>query len=133
MVKIRLTRRGKKGQPHYRIIAISARTKREGEALEYLGYLNPQTKPPTIKLEEDRIKYWLSQGAQPTDSVKNILIRNKLIKADKQKSSFVKKAGRKAQERIDKKAASKAEAKKPAQKEEVKEVAAAEKTTETQA
>jgi len=77
MLKIRLKRVGKKDKPHYRIIVIPARTKREGKAIEYIGYYNPLDKKVDVKLE--RAKYWLSVGAQPTDTVRSILAKHKII------------------------------------------------------
>ncbi|MFW5702656.1 MAG: 30S ribosomal protein S16 [Candidatus Dojkabacteria bacterium] len=83
MVKLRLTRTGKKHEPHYRLIAISARTKRDGEAIEYLGYYNPRSNPSTVDFNIERVKYWLSVGAQPTETVKGLLVKEKVLKADK--------------------------------------------------
>ncbi|MGB9857870.1 MAG: 30S ribosomal protein S16 [Dictyoglomaceae bacterium] len=73
MVKIRLTRVGAKNNPAYRIVAIDSRKPREGKHLEILGFYDPKTEPATIQIKEDRIKYWLSVGAQPSDTVKKIL------------------------------------------------------------
>lgn len=124
MVKIRLTRTGKKGAPHYRIIAIQAKTKRDGKALEYLGYYNPRTNPSTITLEKERIQYWLDQGAQPTDTVRRLLINNNVIEAPKEQKVFKKKPGRKRAERLE------AEAEKQAAAEEEKKTKAEEKKEE---
>ncbi|MBN2015755.1 30S ribosomal protein S16 [Candidatus Dojkabacteria bacterium] len=77
MLKIRLKRTGKRNQPSYRIIVIKARTKRDGRAVEYLGYLDPISKKLEVNVE--RAKYWLSVGAQPTDTVRSILAKHKLI------------------------------------------------------
>ncbi|MFN3698648.1 MAG: 30S ribosomal protein S16 [Dictyoglomus sp.] len=73
MVKIRLTRIGAKNKPAYRIIAIDSREPRDGKHLEILGFYDPKTDPATVQLKEDRILYWLSQGAQPTDTVLSLL------------------------------------------------------------
>lgn len=78
MLKIRLKRIGKKHDPQYRIIIIPARTKRDGKAVEYIGYYNPIRKE--IKLKVERAKYWLSIGAQPTNTVRRILVKQKLLK-----------------------------------------------------
>jgi len=99
MVKIRLTRTGKKHAPHYRIIAIQARTKRDGEALEYLGYYNPRTNPSTVELKKDRIEYWISNGAQPTDTVKRLLVNADILKKDKSTRKFNTKPGEQNLER----------------------------------
>lgn len=83
MLTIRLSRVGKKKQPEYRLI-INEKTKDPwGDVLEYLGYYNPRTKPATIKFEVERIKYWLSKGAQVSDTVKNILLEQKILEGEK--------------------------------------------------
>ena len=72
MLKIRLTRTGKKNQPSYRIVVKEARSKRDGKYTELLGYYNPLTDPATIKLDKDRYQSWLKKGAQPTDTVRRL-------------------------------------------------------------
>jgi small subunit ribosomal protein S16 len=69
MVRIRLRRVGAKKQPSYRVVAADKERPRDGRFLENLGFYNPRTEPATIELQEDRIFYWLSVGAQPSDSV----------------------------------------------------------------
>lgn len=71
MVKLRLTRMGRHKRAFYRIVAVDSRTKAEGGYIELLGHLDPITEE--IKLSEDAILKWLSQGAQPSDTIKNIL------------------------------------------------------------
>lgn len=72
-VKLRLTRLGKKKQPHYRLIATDARNAAGRNYIEELGKYNPNTEPPEIDFKEDRIRYWLSTGAQPSETVNNLL------------------------------------------------------------
>jgi len=72
-VKIRLQRHGKKGKPFYWIVAADARSKRDGRFLEKLGTYNPNTNPASIDLNVDGAVKWLQNGAQPTDTAKNIL------------------------------------------------------------
>ncbi|WP_121667001.1 30S ribosomal protein S16 [Mesonia aquimarina] len=72
-VKIRLQRHGKKGKPFYWIVAADARAKRDGKFLEKLGIYNPTTNPATIQLDVDSSVKWLQNGAQPTDTARNIL------------------------------------------------------------
>lgn len=108
MVKIRLKRFGKKQRPFYRIVVTKARSKRQGESLEDLGSYDPIKK--NITIDGDKIKYWLENGAQPSDTVKNILVKNKIIKADKNLKKFNSKPGKKAEERAAKKAEAKAAA-----------------------
>ncbi|HEU4945630.1 MAG TPA: 30S ribosomal protein S16 [Kribbella sp.] len=71
-VKIRLKRIGKKRAPHYRIVVMDARTKRDGRAIEEIGKYNPKAEPSFIHVESDRAQYWLSVGAQPTEAVEAI-------------------------------------------------------------
>ncbi len=77
-VKIRLRRMGKKKQPIYKIVAADSRSPRDGKYIESLGLYNPLTNPHTIDIKEDRVNYWLDNGAQPTATVKS-LIRQKGI------------------------------------------------------
>ncbi len=71
-VKIRLKRIGKKRAPHYRIVVMDARAKRDGRAIEEIGKYNPKTEPSFIHVESDRAQYWLGVGAQPTEAVEAI-------------------------------------------------------------
>jgi len=66
---------GKKKQPMYKIVAVDSRTKRDGRFIDAVGAYNPATNPMTITLKEDRVFHWLERGAQPTDTVKNLLSR----------------------------------------------------------
>ncbi len=85
-VKLRLKRMGKKRQPIYKVVAADVRSPRDGRFIEAIGLYNPKTNPATVQIEEERALYWLSVGAQPTDTVKNllsregILLKNELIK-----------------------------------------------------
>ena len=72
-VKLRLTRVGSKKNPVYRIVAADSRSPRDGKFLEIVGRYNPQTDPSTIELNGERIKDWLSKGAQPSDTVARLL------------------------------------------------------------
>ncbi len=72
MVRIRLRRAGGKGQPTHRIVAADRESPRDGRFIEILGDYNPRTEPSTIRIKEDRVFYWLSVGAQPSDSVQQI-------------------------------------------------------------
>lgn len=72
-VKIRLKRMGAKKAPFYRIIVADSRSPRDGRFIEKLGTYNPLTNPATIDVEEEATLNWLSKGAQPTDTVRNIL------------------------------------------------------------
>ena len=91
MLSIRLTRVGKKKQPIYRVIVLDKRKDPWGKFIENLGNYNPRTNPRTINLKIDRIKYWLSVGAQPSATVHNFLVDEKIIDAKKVKTTIVKK------------------------------------------
>jgi len=77
---------GKKKQPVYKVVAADSRSPRDGKFLEAVGLYNPLTNPHTIELKEDRVFYWLKNGAQPTDTVKSLLrqkgitLKHELIK-----------------------------------------------------
>jgi small subunit ribosomal protein S16 len=79
LVKIRLRRVGAKKQPSYRVVAADSRAPRDGRFLEILGHYNPRTDPPTFQVDEERVRYWLSVGAQPTDTVKRLLKQREII------------------------------------------------------
>lgn len=72
-VKLRLRRMGKKKQPIYKVVAADARSPRDGKFLEAVGVYNPLTDPHTVEIKEDRVLYWLDNGAQPTNTVKSLL------------------------------------------------------------
>ena len=72
-VKIRLQRHGKKGKPFYWVVAADSRARRDGRYLEKLGTYNPNTNPATVDIKVDRAVNWLQNGAQPTDTAKNLL------------------------------------------------------------
>jgi small subunit ribosomal protein S16 len=72
-VKLRLTRVGSKKNPIYRIVAADSRSPRDGKFLEIVGRYNPQTEPSTIEFDEERIRHWLSKGAQPSNTVQRLL------------------------------------------------------------
>jgi small subunit ribosomal protein S16 len=72
-VRIRLARHGAKKKPFYRIVASNGESPRDGRFLEKLGTYNPLVTPAEITLHGERIRYWLDQGALPSDTVKNIL------------------------------------------------------------
>jgi small subunit ribosomal protein S16 len=73
MLKIRLSRRGKKRQPSYRVVVADVNAKRDGRIVERIGHYNPLTDPAEFAIREDRALHWLSVGAQPTDAVRRLL------------------------------------------------------------
>ena len=72
-VKIRLRRTGAKKAPSYRVVVADSRYPRDGRFIEELGYYNPLTEPSTIKIDLEKAKNWIANGAQPTDTVKALL------------------------------------------------------------
>ena len=77
MIKLRLKKYGRKGQPCYRIVAMDSRTKRDGASIEELGFYNPMTDETHLKIE--RIKVRLKYGAHPTETVHNIFVKAKVF------------------------------------------------------
>lgn len=78
-VKIRLTRMGAKKAPFYRIVVMDSRKARDGEYIDQIGYYNPVKEPAEIKLDVEKAKKWLGNGAQPTDTVRDILKNNGVL------------------------------------------------------
>lgn len=72
MLKIKLSRVGKKGQSSYRVVVIEGKSRRDGRCVELLGTYNPRTNPATVKLDKKRYLYWQEKGAQPTETVSEI-------------------------------------------------------------
>ncbi len=73
MLKIRLARVGKKKQPAYRVVIADARKPRDGKFVEIVGHYNPRTEPTTFEVDEEKVKDWLTKGAQPTERVGKLL------------------------------------------------------------
>ena len=72
-VKIRLKRLGKIREPYYRVVIADSRTKRDGRAIEEIGKYHPKLEPSLIQIDSERVQYWLSVGAQPTEQVQHLL------------------------------------------------------------
>ncbi|MBE6070970.1 MAG: 30S ribosomal protein S16 [Clostridium butyricum] len=79
-VKIRLRRMGAKKAPFYRIVVADSRSPRDGKFIEEIGYYNPLTEPVEVKVDEEKVNKWLSNGAQPTETVKRLLTNAGLVK-----------------------------------------------------
>ena len=146
MVKIRLARGGAKKKPFYSIVATDSRKRRDSGYIERIGYFNPvaQGQEVRLQLEEDRLEYWVSQGAQISDRVKQLAreykdpsIREKYLAAKEAKIAAVEKAKSEAEAaaKAEAEAAAKAEAKAEAeaQKEQAEEVPAEEAPVEAAA
>ncbi len=78
-VRIRLKRMGAKKRPFYRVIVADARAPRDGRFIDTLGTYNPLTNPAEAKLDADKVRLWLSRGAQPSDPVRHLLAREGLL------------------------------------------------------
>ncbi|MEW6361420.1 MAG: 30S ribosomal protein S16 [Pyrinomonadaceae bacterium] len=76
MLAISLMRMGAKGKPFYRVVVKEKRSKRDGKYIENLGTYNPMTNPAEVKLNHERIQYWIGVGAKPTDTVASLIKHN---------------------------------------------------------
>ena len=79
MVKMRLRRMGAKKAPFYRVIVADSRSPRDGRFIEEIGYYNPLTTPVEVKIDADKAKKWLDNGAQPTETVKALLKKSGIV------------------------------------------------------
>lgn len=98
MLKIRLKRTGRSGQPHYRIVVMESHQPRDGKSFEEIGYYNPRTKPTTFEVDKELAAKWLAKGAQPSDTIAQYFVKLGLIKSLKRgstKPSTVKKEKKK--------------------------------------
>ena len=73
MLRIRLTRMGAKKKPFYRVVVTERRQARDGSFVEIVGHYNPGTDPPSVELDMDRLKHWMSKGARPSETVSSLL------------------------------------------------------------
>ena len=105
MLSIRFSRVGKKKAPVYRIVVMPKHKDPWAPATEILGHYNPRRQPKEFVANVDRVKYWLSQGAQATDTVWNLLVENKLVEGQKRSTTHISK---KHGEKLEAKAAEKA-------------------------
>ncbi len=78
-VKMRLRRMGAKKAPHYRIVVADSRYPRDGRFIEEIGYYNPMTNPADVKIDADKAKQWIRNGAQPTDTVRDLLKKSGVL------------------------------------------------------
>ncbi len=106
MVTIRLTRTGRKNLAFYRVVIANQRSKRDGDFIAYVGTYDPKTKPSTVVLDKEAIKDWLTKGAQPTDTVKRMLVNAGLLAKPKKTElkTYKSKPGKKSLARATKKA-----------------------------
>jgi len=73
LLRIRLSRHGRKKDPHYRVVVAEKHKARDGRFVEIVGYYNPALKPVRLKLDLDRIEHWVKQGAQPSNTVRVLI------------------------------------------------------------
>ena len=73
MVAIRLRRAGSKKRPFFRVVVTDSRAARDSSFVEILGHYNPRTKPAIVKLDRERVSYWVGKGAQPSDTVRTLI------------------------------------------------------------
>ena len=78
-VKMRLRRMGMKKAPFYRVIVADSRSPRDGRFIEEIGYYNPLTEPADIKIDAEKAKKWIANGAQPTETVKSLLKKSGIV------------------------------------------------------
>ena len=132
-MKIRLARGGSKKRPFYRIVAADSRMPRDGRFIEKLGTYNPllpKDSEERVKMNLERVQYWLGEGAQPTDRVSRFLEAAGVLEKKERNNPNKAKPGKKAQERLEEKAAKAAEAAEAANAEPAAEEAPAEEATE---
>ena len=92
-VKMRLTRLGDKKNPFYRVVVADSRSPRDGKFIDIVGTYNPKLNPAEIKIDADKAKDWIAKGAQPTDTVRALLVETRLLekKAMPAKTNAIKK------------------------------------------
>ena len=82
MIKLRLRRMGAKKRPFYRIVVAEHSSPRDGRFIEIVGHYDPLSEPATVVVKDERVRYWLSVGAQPTDTVQGLLKRQGILGED---------------------------------------------------
>lgn len=88
MLKIRLKRIGRKNEPYYRLVVSESTRARGGKAVAEIGFYNPRIKPRTFEYDKEVVKQWLKNGAQPTDTVRQLFVRDGVMEAPKKGSKL---------------------------------------------
>ena len=96
-VKIRLTRKGKKKQPTYRVVVADSRAPRDGRYIEQIGRYDPRPDPSVVEIDNERAEYWLGQGAQPSDAVRRLLEISGILERTRVRTARVHVVGEEAQ------------------------------------
>jgi len=76
MLSIRMRRTGSKKRPFFRIVVSEARSKKEGQFIDILGFYNPRTKPAVFEIDKDKVAHWVKAGARPSDSVRTLMAKH---------------------------------------------------------
>ncbi len=79
MLRIRLTRKGFRKQPHYRVVVADQRAPRDGAFVDIIGHFNPRTGPDSLTIDQDKAREWLGKGAQPSEAVAKLFRRQGII------------------------------------------------------
>ena len=87
MVKIRLRRMGAKQHPFYRLVVADSRSPRDGRFIEHLGYYDPMKDPVEVKIDVEKVRRWLLQGAQPSEAARSLLKREGILERHAEKST----------------------------------------------
>ena len=98
MLRIRLKRIGRRGQPYYRIVVMENKSPRDGKSIQEIGFYNPRTQPTTFEIDKNAATEWLSKGAQPSETIAKYFVKLGLIKPSKKgsiKPSTIKKEKKK--------------------------------------
>jgi small subunit ribosomal protein S16 len=134
MLSIRLQRVGQKNAPSYRIVVMPKHRDPQAHNTEILGHYNPRMNPSEITIKADRVKYWIEKGAQPTDTVWNLLVSEKIVEGKKRTATTIsKKRAGKLEEKAEAKKQADAEAKAKAEEEKAAAEAAAQAKAEEEA
>ena len=81
MLAIRLRRVGSRKRPYFRVVVTEARNPRDGSFLEVLGHYDPRSKPAAVKVDQERLQYWIERGARPSDTVRTLVSRHLSVPA----------------------------------------------------
>jgi small subunit ribosomal protein S16 len=104
MLRIRLSRTGRKNLANYRIVVANQHDKRNGRSLDIIGFYDPKTKPSKIEIKKELALNWLKQGAQPTDTVRALFVKEGVMPKKRKLKKYNQAPGKKAQARASKKA-----------------------------
>jgi len=98
MLKIRLKRTGRKHDPHYQIVVAESNAPRDGKFVEKIGYYNPKRNPKVLTIDKDLAEKWLKNGAQPTETVEQLFVKEGILKQIKRGSRLPKPKSKKVKE-----------------------------------